>query len=93
MLVCFAALGAGGWLYWQQEQAKKAAKTGKVGDGKIATGDLRAVVDPRLEWRQMFEDAWRLERDFYYDPAMGGLDWKAVGEPSILFAPLEMKDA
>src|SRR5262249_55920084 len=29
---------------------------------------------------QMFNEAWRLERDFYYDPAMGGLDWKAVGE-------------
>ena len=28
----------------------------------------------------MFDEAWRLERDFYYDPAMGGLDWKAVGE-------------
>ncbi len=52
----------------------------KVGDGKIATGQLMAWVDPRLEWRQMFDEAWRLERDFYYDPAMGGLDWKAVGE-------------
>jgi tricorn protease len=28
---------------------------------------------------QMFDEAWRLERDFYYDPAMGGLDWKAMG--------------
>ena len=28
----------------------------------------------------MFDEAWRLERDFYYDPAMGGLDWKAVGD-------------
>ena len=52
----------------------------KPGDGKIDTGSLMAWVDPRLEWRQMFDEAWRLERDFYYDPAMGGLDWKAVGE-------------
>lgn len=52
----------------------------KVGDGKLATGQLMAWVDPRQEWRQMFDEAWRLERDFYYDPAMGGLDWKAVGE-------------
>jgi tricorn protease len=28
----------------------------------------------------MFDEAWRLERDFYYDPAMGGLDWKAIGQ-------------
>jgi len=38
-----------------------------------------ATVDPKQEWMQMFDEAWRLERDFYYDPAMGGLDWKAVG--------------
>jgi tricorn protease len=41
---------------------------------------MQAWVDPRAEWMQMFNEAWRLERDFYYDPAMGGLDWKAVGE-------------
>ncbi|HTO91654.1 MAG TPA: S41 family peptidase [Candidatus Sulfotelmatobacter sp.] len=52
----------------------------KVGDGKLNTGSLMAVVDPRQEWMQMFNEAWRLERDFYYDPAMGGLDWKAIGE-------------
>jgi len=52
----------------------------KVGDGKIETGALMATIDPRQEWMQMFNEAWRLERDFYYDPAMGGLDWKAVGE-------------
>jgi tricorn protease len=51
----------------------------KPGDGKIATDDLEAIVDPKLEWMQMFNEAWRLERDFYYDPNMGGLDWKAVG--------------
>ncbi|HEY3176724.1 MAG TPA: S41 family peptidase [Candidatus Polarisedimenticolia bacterium] len=57
------------------------AKEGKkVGDGKIESGTLMATVDPRQEWLQMFNEAWRLERDFYYDPAMGGLDWKAVGE-------------
>ena len=41
---------------------------------------LMATVDPRAEWMQMFNEAWRLERDFYYDPTMGGLDWKAIGE-------------
>jgi len=38
------------------------------------------TVDPPREWMQIFNEAWRLERDFYYDPNMGGLDWKAVGE-------------
>ncbi len=52
----------------------------KVGDGKVDTGSLMAFVDPKLEAKQMFDEAWRLERDFYYDPGMGGLDWKAVGD-------------
>ena len=52
----------------------------KVGDGKLAVDAMMSWVDPRAEWLQMFNEAWRLERDFYYDPAMGGLDWKAVGE-------------
>src|SRR2546428_13942575 len=41
---------------------------------------MQAWVDPRAEWLQMFNEAWRLERDFYYDPAMGGLEGKAIGE-------------
>jgi tricorn protease len=57
-----------------------AAEGKKVGDGKIKTDALMAVVDPPKEWLQMFNEAWRLERDFYYDPKMGGADWKAVGD-------------
>jgi len=51
----------------------------KAGDGKLATDALMTTVDPRREWLQIFNEAWRLERDFYYDPAMGGLDWNAIG--------------
>jgi tricorn protease len=54
-------------------------KANKVGDGKAPTGTLMAVVDPKAEWLDMFDEAWRLERDYYYDPNLGGLDWKAVG--------------
>ena len=36
------------------------------------------AVDPKEEWRQMFREAWRLERDYFWDPALSGLDWKAV---------------
>ncbi len=35
-------------------------------------------LDPRAEWRQMFTEAWRLERDYFYDRGMHGLDWPAV---------------
>jgi len=50
----------------------------KVGDGKIASGKLKAWVNPREEWRQMFIEAWRIERDFFYDPGMHGVDWEAM---------------
>ena len=35
-------------------------------------------VIPREEWRQMFVEAWRLERDYFYDRGMHGVDWAAV---------------
>jgi tricorn protease len=35
-------------------------------------------VQPREEWRQMFREAWRLERDYFYDPNMHGVDWKGA---------------
>jgi tricorn protease len=34
--------------------------------------------DPRDEWRQEFVDAWRLERDYFYDKGMNGVDWPAM---------------
>ena len=37
--------------------------------------DIEVPVDPRAEWRQMFPDAFRFERDFFYDPGMHGVDW------------------
>jgi len=47
-------------------------------DKKLPTGELMMTVDPRAEWQQIFNDAWRLERDYFYDPGMHGVDWKAM---------------
>ena len=44
----------------------------------MRTGDMEAPVDPRAEWRQMFADAYRFQRDFFYDPGMHGVDWAAL---------------
>ncbi|MGH3358649.1 MAG: S41 family peptidase, partial [Nocardioidaceae bacterium] len=41
---------------------------------------VRIEVDPRSEWRQMYHEAWRLMRDHYWRPDMGGVDWDAVRE-------------
>jgi len=44
----------------------------------ISLAGLAMTVDPRAEWRQIFTDAWRLERDYFYDPGMHGVDWNAM---------------
>ncbi len=38
----------------------------------------RFSVNPREEWLQMFIESWRLERDYFYDPGMHGVDWIAM---------------
>ena len=35
-------------------------------------------IQPREEWRQMLVDAWRLARDYFYDPNLHGLDWRGL---------------
>ncbi|MHB1327249.1 MAG: S41 family peptidase [Gemmatimonadales bacterium] len=49
----------------------------RPGEGRInlATVDLR--IDPRLEWAQMYDEAWRITRDYFYAPNIHGVDWKA----------------
>lgn len=56
-----------------------AAKMPDKLDGMIVRlEDWRPQVDPVSEWQQMFGDAWRMHRDFAYDPALRGIDWEAV---------------
>jgi tricorn protease len=44
----------------------------------LALANLRVLVEPRREWAEMFESAWRLERDFFYNTRMNGVDWPKV---------------
>jgi tricorn protease-like protein/C-terminal processing protease CtpA/Prc len=51
------------------------------GGGKaqsVSLSGLRQSVDPRAEWKQIFNDAWRLSRDYFYEPTMHGVDWPKV---------------
>jgi tricorn protease len=47
-------------------------------DKPLRTGELKMTVNPKEEWKQIFRDAWRLERDFFYDEGMHGLDWNEM---------------
>lgn len=54
-----------------------------AGGGKaqnVTVSGLRKRIDPRDEWKQIFTDAWRFERDFFYEPSMHGVDWPAMRE-------------
>ncbi len=48
--------------------------------GRVNTSNVEAVIDPKAEWKQIFWEAWRWERDEYYDPNMLGLNWNAIGK-------------
>ena len=50
----------------------------KVGDGPINVAGLDAMIDPRAEWAQIFRETWRIQREFFYDATMHGVDWQAV---------------
>lgn len=62
----------------KQDYAVLDLKPDQKFDKKLPTGELRMTVDPRAEWQQIFNDAWRLERDMFYDPGMHGVDWKGM---------------
>ncbi len=52
--------------------------------GPVALGEplkltgLEVQLDRQAEWRQIFAECWRQERDFFYDPNLHGVDWPAV---------------
>jgi tricorn protease len=46
--------------------------------GLVDLSPYTLAYDPEQEWRQIFEESWRVGRDFYYDPNMHGLDWDAI---------------
>ncbi len=48
------------------------------GKGMLKTSEMEVFVEPRIEWQQMFHEALRIERDFFYDPGLHGLDLKAT---------------
>jgi tricorn protease len=42
--------------------------------------ELRMELDRKKEWQQIFKEAWRYERDYFYDPGTHGRDWDDVWE-------------
>ena len=49
---------------------------GGAGQGTLKTSGIEVLVDPIQEWKQMYREAWRIERDWFYDRNIHGLDLK-----------------
>ncbi len=65
---------------WKVMDATKASD-----EGKTLNVSLQMKLDRMEEWKQMFEETWRYERDYFYDPNMHGRDWNVVYQR---YAPL-----
>src|SRR5260221_1286193 len=68
--------------------ASKPAPAGEGGPQQIDLKQMRVQIDPRQEWVEMYDQAWRLERDFFYNPKMNGADWSAIGASYRKLLPL-----
>lgn len=70
---------------WQVQDAFP----GAAGQARpVAMDKLVARVEPRAQWRQMFEHAWRLDRDLFFSRVMNGSDWQAVHDAYVRLLPL-----
>jgi len=58
-----------------------------VGDGALNLDSIRIQVSKREEFQQIFDEAWRVQRDWFYDKDMHGVNWKKVGEKYRKFLP------
>ncbi len=56
-------------------------------EGKVNLDAVEVRVEPRTEWKQVFEEAWRINRDFFYDPNMHGANWPAMKKKYEAFLP------
>ena len=67
----------GAWAIKPVEALGKPVEPGKP-DGTLHLESMQVYTDPRAEWQQMFREMGRVERDFFYDPNLHGVDLKAL---------------
>ncbi len=53
----------------------------------LAIDNVRVKVDPAVEWPQALREVWRIQRDYFYDPNMHGVDWDAMWNRWSTFLP------
>ncbi|WP_405207685.1 PDZ domain-containing protein [Aquimarina sp. LLG6339-5] len=63
------------------------AKKPKTGKGILKVSEIEVKMSPMKEWKNIFEEAWRINRDYFYDPGMHGSDWKGMKKKYQQFLP------
>jgi tricorn protease len=48
------------------------------GQGRLAVDAIEVRIVPAVEWRQIFDESWRINRDYFYATNMHGADWPAM---------------
>ena len=57
------------------------------GQGRVNIEAIEVKIDPAAEWRQIFDEAWRINRDYFYATNMHGADWTAMKAKYEVFLP------
>ena len=57
------------------------------GKGMLNVNAIQVKIDPAAEWPEIFDEAWRVNRDYFYDPGMHGNNWEAVKKKYAVFIP------
>ena len=80
-------------VYWSREKLRAIDASAELGDdeeepksptemnrrsGWLDLSRISVPVEPLIEWQQMFAEAWRLQREHFWDESMSGIDWDAV---------------
>jgi tricorn protease len=58
-----------------------------VSRGALNVADVQVKFEPAEEWTNIFNEAWRVNRDYFYDPGMHGADWPAMKKKYATFLP------
>ncbi len=77
----------GGSVAFPRDHGWHVAATATGREATLDLSTLRTTVEPRLEWAEMFENAWRLDRDVFFSRAMNGDDWQAVHDAYVRLLP------
>ncbi len=57
------------------------------GKGMLNLADIQVKIDPLSEWAEIFDEAWRINRDYFYDPGMHGVNWAGMKTKYAVFLP------